>query len=143
MQILHVGAYGVLARDGRVLLIHKTRGPYAGRWDLPGGKLEHGESPEECLVREVHEETGVRARGFLFGGIHTGVIDFVGEEGPLSLHHLGLLYYIPHFEAEQRMQDSIDDMTHESEDNIRWLRISDLKEEELSPLAWKSLHTVR
>jgi mutator protein MutT len=135
MQILHVGAYGVLARDGRVLLIHKTRGPYAGQWDLPGGKLEHSESPEECLTREVHEETGVVVRGVLFGGVHTGVVDFVGEEGPLSLHHLGLLYFIPHFESN--------DMNHESEDNIRWLRLTDLQEEQLSPLAWRAIHTVR
>lgn len=56
----HVGAYGVCLRDGQLLVIRKARGPYTGRFDLPGGGIEFGERPSETVVRECSEETGVQ-----------------------------------------------------------------------------------
>jgi 8-oxo-dGTP diphosphatase len=52
-------AGGVVVRDGRVALVHRPR---YDDWTLPKGKLDPGESFEEAGVREVEEETGVRAR---------------------------------------------------------------------------------
>jgi len=43
-------------RDARLLLIHKKRGLGAGKINGPGGRLEPGETPEACAVREVQEE---------------------------------------------------------------------------------------
>jgi 8-oxo-dGTP diphosphatase len=43
--------------DGRVLLLREE----SGIWDLPGGRLEHGEELADCLVRECREEMGVAA----------------------------------------------------------------------------------
>ena len=52
-----VGA--AIVRDGRVLAARRTAPPaVAGRWELPGGKVEPGETPDEALVREVAEELG-------------------------------------------------------------------------------------
>lgn len=46
-------------RDGRVLAARRTRpAEAAGRWELPGGKVEDGESPDVALVREIREELG-------------------------------------------------------------------------------------
>ena len=58
-------------RDGHVLLIHKKRGLGAGKINGPGGRLEPGESPKECAIREVQEElcvtpSGVEPCGELF-----------------------------------------------------------------------------
>jgi len=39
----HVGAYGILIKDGKILLIKKSRGAYKGMYDLPGGGIEFGE----------------------------------------------------------------------------------------------------
>lgn len=55
----HLGAYGLALVDGRVLLIRKVKGPYTGSWDLPGGGIEHGESPADAVRREFVEETGL------------------------------------------------------------------------------------
>ena len=54
MRAYPVSVKGVVARDGRVLLLHNER----GEWELPGGRLEIGETPQQCVVREIAEETG-------------------------------------------------------------------------------------
>lgn len=50
-----VSVKGVVVRGGQVLLLRNER----EEWELPGGKLEPGEEPASCLVREVAEETGL------------------------------------------------------------------------------------
>ncbi|MGA1370385.1 MAG: 8-oxo-dGTP diphosphatase [Pseudomonadales bacterium] len=58
-----VGTLLFVVQDERVLLIHKRRGHGAGRVNAPGGKLEPGETPLACALRETVEETGVVALG--------------------------------------------------------------------------------
>jgi len=66
-------------RDGRLLLLLKNPGRFGGeKWNGPGGKLLPGESPEEGVVREVEEETGLRLRSV---ALH-GVLDFYFGEKP-------------------------------------------------------------
>ncbi|WP_129139448.1 NUDIX hydrolase [Modicisalibacter coralii] len=48
-------------REGHVLLVRRKNPPDAGHWGFPGGKIEFGESVEHAALRELHEETGVRA----------------------------------------------------------------------------------
>ncbi|WP_327285225.1 (deoxy)nucleoside triphosphate pyrophosphohydrolase [Streptomyces sp. NBC_01205] len=53
---------GALCHEGRLLAARRSAPPeVAGRWELPGGKTEPGESVPEALVRELREELGVEA----------------------------------------------------------------------------------
>ncbi|MBR6676145.1 MAG: 8-oxo-dGTP diphosphatase [Clostridia bacterium] len=67
----------------RTLMLHRTKkenDENAGKWVGIGGKLEAGESPEDCLVREVFEETGLTLESYAFRGIVTFVSDTWGTE---------------------------------------------------------------
>jgi len=63
-----VGA--VITAGDQILLIRRGHEPEAGRWSLPGGRIEAGETDEQALVREVREETGLEvAPGPLIGAV--------------------------------------------------------------------------
>jgi len=54
---------GIIRKDGRILICQRPEGKrLAGMWEFPGGKMEHGETPEEGLIRELREELGFEAR---------------------------------------------------------------------------------
>lgn len=64
-----VGAI-VRDRDGRLLLVLRGRPPGAGRWSVPGGRVEPGEDDAAAVARETLEETGLRVRaGALVGTV--------------------------------------------------------------------------
>ena len=58
--LLLVSAVVLIDADDRVLLARRPEGkPMAGLWELPGGKLQEGETPEAALIRELAEELGI------------------------------------------------------------------------------------
>src|SRR3954447_5941613 len=60
-DLVLVVACALVDPDGRVLVAQRPPGkPLAGLWEFPGGKLEPGETPEACLIRELEEELGIR-----------------------------------------------------------------------------------
>ncbi len=87
-MIRHPGAAAVLpflddpgASDPRVIMVHQFRHAADGQlWEIPAGRLEPGEDPEDCARRELAEETGYRTR---------------------SLHHMLTIYTTPGFTDEK------------------------------------------
>lgn len=57
-----VGAGAVVHRGRTVLLVKRTNPPNLGKWALPGGLVELGESTQDAAVREILEETGLRVK---------------------------------------------------------------------------------
>ena len=72
-----------IERDGKYLMLHRIRRENDmnhDKWIGPGGKFEEGESPEDCVLREVWEETGLTLTVWSYRGIVTFVSDEWGTE---------------------------------------------------------------
>jgi 8-oxo-dGTP diphosphatase len=84
-----VGVGGVVLIEGRVVLIRRGKEPLRGRWVIPGGTVELGETLQEALVREMQEETGlvVRPREVVL------VFDRIQRDGPSVEYHYVIIDY--------------------------------------------------
>jgi 8-oxo-dGTP diphosphatase len=103
-----------LRREGQTLMIHrvkKANDMHQGKWNGLGGKLTQGETPEECAVREIFEESGLRVRNPQLKGFLT-FPNFAYEED----------WYVFVFVAEDFEGELIDS----PEGNLRWVENSDL-----------------
>lgn len=71
-----LGVIGILRRQGAVLMAERGESPHARTWAFPGGGIEDGELPEQAIVREWHEEMGIRPEVLgLLGVSHRAVKD--------------------------------------------------------------------
>lgn len=62
-KLYGIGTSVYAQREGRILILERAGGAATGAWYTPGGVLDPGETPEECAVRELFEETGLRPSG--------------------------------------------------------------------------------
>ncbi len=109
-------AAAVIMKDGLVMLARRAMGEHLGqKWEFPGGKIEPGETPRECLQRELKEEFD----------INTKAGKFLGE----SLYHypdksIRLLAY------EVVWLDG--DLILRVHDKIDWVRVEELLEKDMA-----------
>lgn len=75
-----VGA--VVVRAGELLLIRRGRGAAEGKWSVPGGRVEWGETLEQAVVREVAEETGLD----VVCGPYLGFVERIAAETHYVIH---------------------------------------------------------
>ena len=94
-----VGVGGVLIHEGRVLLIKRRKEPLRGRWVVPGGTVELGESLEQALVREMEEETALRVRP---GDVLTVFDRIERTDGRVRYHYVIVDYLCEYLGGEAR-----------------------------------------
>ncbi len=85
-----VGVGGVVLSDQRVLLIRRGKQPLVGRWSIPGGTVEWGETLEQALVREMAEETGLEVEPQEL----LTVFDWIEREGDRVVFHYVIADYL-------------------------------------------------
>jgi 8-oxo-dGTP diphosphatase len=106
---------GVVCRRGdEVLLVKRGREPLKGRWSIPGGKMDFGETVREAALRELKEETGVEARvtrlidvvDSVMDDTHYVLIDFEAEwisGEPVAADDADAAEFVPVTEAMERV----------------------------------------
>ncbi|GAA3406822.1 NUDIX hydrolase [Paenibacillus hodogayensis] len=123
-----VGAVALLAEQGNILLERRAIEPGYGMWALPGGMAERGESMEQCMMREVFEETGLLVEPVrlldALGGKHVCTVFYearlVGGQLVKSDESMELRWFAPEeIPLEQIAFPRHKDML------LRWLGLSD------------------
>ncbi len=134
-QKTHVGAYAIIIVNNKIALIKKARGGYKGKYDLPGGGIEHTETPIEALKREVIEEIGVNVLNANLFDVTAANIKWQMTENVIEdLHHIGILSETKIDSNNLKIEaDGLDS------NGAVWLDINDLSEDMLSPFAWYAI----
>lgn len=133
------GAYG-LCRDpsGQLLLVRITSGLDEGLWTLPGGGIEWGEHPDDAVLRELEEETGIAdVRSIRVNAIYSH--KYMRSEDRLydSVHYIGIIYDLTlgRFDLRFEQDGSTDRCEWFTEDQVRQLPLTPIVEFAVD-LAW-------
>lgn len=137
----HIGAYGICVSGDKILVIKKAKGPYTGRYDLPGGTIEFGESPAEAVVRELLEETGTDVAVGELAGTYSRVNTWVPTAGThvIEGHHLGFLYRVALTAPDSPLKtdpDGLDSL------GAVWLPLAEAHPDAISPLVAEALRYI-
>jgi 8-oxo-dGTP diphosphatase len=124
MRTQRLGAYAVVVNDDALLLTRISAIGYpAGWWALPGGGVDHGESPHTAVERELYEETGLRARSSRLVDVHDVHTVNRGRDDQYEDYHGVHLLYAVDVDAsvEPRVveQDGTTDL-------VRWVPLAEL-----------------
>lgn len=119
-----VGVGGVVVHEGRVLLIRRGKPPLLGRWMIPGGTVELGETLAEAVVREMWEETGLRVAP---DRVLTVADRITREDGRVAYHFVIVDYLCRRISGEARAGSDAQE--------VAWVSPEELSSYELTPEA--------
>jgi len=114
-----VGVAAVVVRGDEVLLARRGREPLRGRWSLPGGLVELGETTAEGVTREVLEETGMRVRPV---EIVTTIDRILHDDDGRVRYHYVLLEWLCFVERDDRCELVCGD----DADEAMWVKRSEI-----------------
>lgn len=117
-----VGVGAIIIEGGRVVLVKRGHAPLQGKWSIPGGVLEIGETLRKAAVREALEETGLVVEpGELLGVFERVIPD---EQGKMRYHYVLIDFLCRRFEGELVAGDDALE--------VRWFRREELAALELA-----------
>lgn len=87
-----VGIGAVIVREGKLALIKRGNEPAKGKWSIPGGHVELGETPEQAVIRETKEETGLDVENPLLVDVVTNVD--LDDNGKIKYHYVIIDYFV-------------------------------------------------
>lgn len=133
-EFKHLGVYGLIIENEKIVLVKKNGGPYDGKFDLPGGSIEFGETPLEALKRELKEEIGIELKKCELIDADSIKFDWTYDNELLKWHHIGIFYKVLSYENDIKTNVEIDDKNDDSLGAILY-DINKLKKEDLSDIA--------
>ncbi|MFD2117895.1 NUDIX hydrolase [Paenibacillus yanchengensis] len=137
----HMGVYGISISDRCLLVIKKILGPYTGKYDLPGGRLEGGESLEKATIREVHEETGYSVEKMEHIGVCDFFINWVMQDNTIEhVHHIAILYEVK-IDSEEPSH-MIEKFEGQDSGGAIWIPLHELTPKNSSPLVLQAIEWI-
>ena len=131
----HIGSYGFIIKNDQIALIKKARGGYTGLLDLPGGGIEHNETPVEALHRELQEEAGVTViKEELITATSRTFKWQMTEKTIENLHHIGILYKVEI--KEDKLKEEPDGL---DSNGCNFYKIKELHKKDLTPFTIEGL----
>lgn len=111
--------YTVVHEKGKVLLIQRGKPPYKGRWSLPGGRQEFGERLKDAAIRELKEETSIKAQDAVFERVYEEIA--INDTGNAEFHVNITIFNIPNFLGQAKAGDDAVDVMWANKENLRKL----------------------
>ncbi|SFM29670.1 ADP-ribose pyrophosphatase YjhB, NUDIX family [Paenibacillus sp. 1_12] len=138
----HMGVYGISVSNERLLVIGKILGPYTGKFDLPGGRLEKLESLEIAVKREFHEETGYTVKELKNIGVSDFFVLWTLKNNTVEhLHHIAILYEASVDSGEQ--VSSVQAFEEQDSSGALWMSLANLTPDNSSPLVLQAVEWIR
>jgi 8-oxo-dGTP pyrophosphatase MutT (NUDIX family) len=131
--VVRPSVYARISHDGAVLLVTNTR---SGRFYLPGGGVEPGESLTEALAREVWEEAGIAVADPQLVSVSEDFFSY--DPADAAYHALLFVYAVRPLSLELSNRNQVDD----GEDNPQWVPIAGLRAEDFHNHGERLLHLI-
>ena len=122
-QFPTIAASAVVINDGKILMIKRAREPNKGKWSIPGGRIELGESIHEAVKREVSEECNIEIEILRLLEVSDNIIR--DEERRVRYHYVLIDVLARYKTGEVNAQSDAED--------YRWVTVEELSEMDMSP----------
>ena len=129
-----LGAYGIVIKNNKILLIKKHGGPYDGKLDLPGGTIEFNEKPSHALIREFKEEVGIDITKYKLFDADSVSFNWLFKDNTINVFHTGIFYEVLEYKGEINKKIIIDNQNDDSL-GAEFYTIKDIKKSQLSMIA--------
>ncbi|MCS7096465.1 MAG: NUDIX hydrolase [Nitrososphaerota archaeon] len=125
-----VGVGAIIVCNGRLLIGKRRSEPGKGKYSVPGGLVELGESPEQAVIREIKEETGLDVESPELVDVVNKIVK--DEKGAIKFHFVIIDYFVKVKGGNLRAADDAED--------LRWVPLEELEKYNITDTLREFLH---